>query len=241
MHGKTQIKKWFKKFMLPEVRQYGFKIGYFNRAGFYIYREDENGFDHFYVDVSSQDEFIIGDGDKRINLLSERLFEITGFYMFNAYPICTIWNVTSKKRMAWTKIESEQHLIEISTPFKENFYLYVQELDELNNPIKILELCDTLESLEDWNRHFNQQLHKYHLIYFLGQLFEYNFISDWKNKFIERLDIKIRDGHAAYIKGKEDFVKGEKYFERTSPNILNKIKDELIELPRQRTFKGLTK
>ena len=115
MHGKTQIKKWIKTLMLPEVKQHGFKIGSFNKAGFFIFREDEKGFDHFFMDVYTDDTFSLGQGDKRINLLADIMFEITGFYMFNAYPICSIWNIGSSEKLNSTKIESEQHLIEYST------------------------------------------------------------------------------------------------------------------------------
>ena len=88
MVGKVQQRKWIKEILKDEVSKYGFKLKTSKEITggvFTLFREDELGYDYLGFVQYSLDRIAVSVFNKRINVIHEKLFEITGYYMFNNY------------------------------------------------------------------------------------------------------------------------------------------------------------
>jgi len=223
MVGKVQQRKWIKEILKDEVSKYGFKLKISKEitGGFTLFREDLFGYDYIYFDQSSFDKLIISLPVKRINIIHEKLFDVTGFYR-------SLTNTGLSKQTISTKYQMQKYL----EPLKDNFCKYVEELDKYNDIHEVLNIWEKLQS-GDERGGFVSNSYCEHIIYFLSKLFNEELSCMTYSDAVRGYKREIDNGYHIFKQHLQDIEKVKSYFEQVSIEEIEVIKKILLELPKR--------
>jgi hypothetical protein len=208
MIGKTQIRKWLAKEINPIINQYGFKLVPF--TGIYGIVKKEDSIKSMLISQDSNDFLGIIRPEIRFNIIEDLMFKITGMEIYrqlNPTLSLALEEISNKEKLLQNIITSEEDVKEISEKFKKYFpELFLPKLIEYSDPTNVLELWDSLMTIEDKNNIF-PDTNNYIKILILSKFME-------ELKYDQRIDESLKYYTELKMTGKSYYQNNLSYCEK---------------------------